>query len=291
MKKKFVNSLKIIILVFVTLVLFFWILPFGKLKKIQNQSYSTRFLDCNGRIIQIVPIPNKDGLRREFTKIEDIPQEIIDAFIEAEDKRFFKHHGVDLLAIFRATRQNISEKKTVSGASTITMQLARIVSPSKNRNVFTKLREAFNAFRIECKLSKKEILELYLNNLPFGFQVEGVTSAARTFFNRGEENPLLLLKLSEVEILAKIPRRPQSYAPKTNHYQYPFHMPHYINFLCSEMQKNKISFPPQINLYVDLNIHLKAENLLSDAVIEFADARLTNGAVYAIENSTGNVLA
>ena len=81
-------------------------------------------------------------------------------FLAAEDKDFFSHRGIDIAAIARAAYQNISSGKRVSGASTITMQLARLIVPAKERTFFAKLREARNALRIERRLSKQAILEL-----------------------------------------------------------------------------------------------------------------------------------
>jgi len=132
--------------------------------------------------VQILPL--EDGLRREFTPISEIPEAVRKSFIEAEDKRFFFHFGVDLIAVARAFFQNVSGGRKVSGASTITMQLARMVSPSDRRDIFAKVKDSVNAVRIEGKLSKKRILELYLNNVPFGKNCEGVTTTARTFYQK-----------------------------------------------------------------------------------------------------------
>ncbi|MCR4733541.1 MAG: transglycosylase domain-containing protein [Treponema sp.] len=243
-----------------TLILTLRLIPYPELTQLQNQSYSSQIYDRNGRLVQITVLEN--GLRREFTPINDIPQNVKKIIIKAEDKRFYFHHGVDYIAAVKALFQNLSAKKTVRGASTITMQLAKIISPSTEHSFSKKLLDIFSAYRIELKLSKKEILELYLNSLPFGMNTEGITSAARTFY--GAE----LTELSDEKIccLATIPRYPNFYNPIKNPdecakkafiiaknfksnadyskieeaahsskaYKYPFNMPHYIFYL----QKN-----------------------------------------------------
>ncbi|MDR1748877.1 MAG: transglycosylase domain-containing protein [Spirochaetaceae bacterium] len=191
-------------------VLFFLLLrflPYRELDAFRNRPYSLRLYDRNRELIQIPPLDN--GLRREFSPLNEIPPELAAAFIAAEDMRFYSHRGIDLRAVLRAAYQNIRGGRRVSGASTITMQLARIISPPRSRTLGAKIAEAWNALRLEMRLSKDEILELYLNSIPFGYQVEGVTSAARTFFSSG----LSMLSPSQMFCLAVIPRRPSAYNP------------------------------------------------------------------------------
>lgn len=192
---------------------FFLILRFSPYRaktEFMSRGISTRIYDGAGELVQIMPL--KDGLRREFIPLEKMPAALPEIFIFSEDKNFYRHHGVDFPAILRAAFQNIKSGRTVSGASTITMQLARIIKPRKRRNVFSKMLEAFDALRLESRLDKKEILELYLNSIPFGFNAEGVASAARAFFSR----PVTELSLEEIFCLAVIPRRPQLYSPIEN---------------------------------------------------------------------------
>lgn len=182
-------------------------LPFPELDAFMQRDWSTRVYDRGGNLIQILAL--EDGIRREFTAYESMPPDAVRIFLAAEDKDFFSHRGIDVAAIARAAYQNISSGKRVSGASTVTMQLARLVVPAKKRTLFAKLREARNALRIERRLSKQAILELYLNSLPFGFQTEGLTSAARNFFAL----PLSELTAEQLCCLAVIPRRPAGYNP------------------------------------------------------------------------------
>lgn len=169
--------------------------------------------DNESKLIEISPL--KNGLRREFTPLNNIPAELVAVFVYAEDSRFFKHGGIDFKATVRAAFQNIMHGRKISGASTITMQLASLIAPSEARKkgaFFLKITELWNALRLEMRLTKNQILELYLNHLPFGFQVEGVTSAARYFFNK----PLSALTREHIFCLALIPRSPRLYNPIVN---------------------------------------------------------------------------
>ncbi|MDR1306084.1 MAG: transglycosylase domain-containing protein [Treponema sp.] len=194
---------------FLGLYLFLRFSPYGALAAFLERPYSTRFYDRRGTLVQIIPL--EDGLRREYVNPETLPPAFTAVFLAAEDERFYSHPGIDPLAVIRAAWQNLRERRTVSGASTITMQLARIIDSRGRlrRNIFSKTGEAFNALRLEARFSKKQIMDLYLNSIPFGFQTEGTASAARNFF----ASDISLLTPAEVFCLAVIPRRPAAYNP------------------------------------------------------------------------------
>ena len=181
--------------------------PYPELGAFLERPYSVRFYDRNGILLQIPSLG--EGLRREFVSLERIPGEIRAVFILAEDRRFYAHPGIDPAAIARAFFQNLRSGRRVSGASTITMQLARIIGKDRGGGLGRKVAEALNALRLEARLSKDEILELYLNAAPFGFQTEGTASAARTFFS----SDLSMLSPAQIFCLAAIPRRPGFYNP------------------------------------------------------------------------------
>ena len=122
-REKFIKFLKVIfslLLIFSLVLLLLKILPVKNLDSFMDRQNSTRFYDSKGNLIYVLPL--EDGLRREYYTIEEIPAQIQKIFIEAEDKDFFRHHGFSVKAFFRAIKQNSTQKKTVSGASTITMQ-------------------------------------------------------------------------------------------------------------------------------------------------------------------------
>ena len=122
--RKFLISVCAVILTMTALHLLFAFLPYSELDSFLRKEYSTRVYDRKNNLVQITPLNN--GLRREYLASAEIPGKVKKAFIKAEDRRFYFHYGVDFFSIFRAFVQNTANKKNVSGASTITMQLAKI---------------------------------------------------------------------------------------------------------------------------------------------------------------------
>jgi penicillin-binding protein 1C len=186
--------------------------PYRDLAAFLARPHSIRFYDRYENLVQI-DSPG-EGLRREFIPLDELPAEIPAVFLAAEDRRFYWHPGVDAPAALRAFSQNLRAGRTLSGASTVTMQLARIIAGKAGggkRGLAAKTLEALNALRLESRFSKRKLLELYLNSIPFGFQTEGVASAARNFFSA---EPAALTP-AEICALAVIPRNPAAYNPFT----------------------------------------------------------------------------
>lgn len=186
--------------------------PYPELEAFLARPFSARVYDRNGILLQIVPL--EGGLRREYVPYGTLEAGgIAKVFVEAEDERFYYHPGVDPLSIVRAALANIAAGRLVSGASTITMQLARIIAADgRGGGLGRKFAEAVNALRLEARFTKKEILEMYLNSTPFGFQTEGLASAARSFFSTEAD----MLTPAQIFCLAVIPRRPALYNPIQN---------------------------------------------------------------------------
>jgi penicillin-binding protein 1C len=217
------KTARTVIAVAVILCLFFGLRfsPYAALDAFLARDCSARFYDRNGVLLQVQAV--EDGVRREYAAdigVEDgdFPPLLRDIVVFSEDRRFFFHWGVDMAAAARAFVQNTQSGQTVSGASTITMQLARIIGGNRrqgwyeNRNLAGKLAEAVNAARLEARFSKKELLVMYLNAAPFGGKTEGFVSAARTFFSKD----LADLSPAEMFVLAVMPRRPALYNPLEN---------------------------------------------------------------------------
>ena len=150
--------------------------------------------------------------RRITVRIEDTPQDLINAILAAEDDRFFSHHGVDPLGVVRALIANLKSRETRQGASTITMQVARNYFLSREKTYTRKLKEALLAFRLERELLKLQILELYVNKIFLGHRSFGFQAAAAFYYNR----PLDELTLAQLAMLAGLPKAPSSINPVSN---------------------------------------------------------------------------
>jgi penicillin-binding protein 1A len=150
--------------------------------------------------------------RRIFVPIQAIPKPVINAFLSAEDKNFYNHHGVDPVSILRATITDVSRfraNRRPVGASTITQQVAKNMLLSNEVSIERKIKEILLATRIEAALPKERILELYLNEIYLGSGAYGVAAAALTYFDK----PLDELTLGEAAFLAGLPKAPNRYSP------------------------------------------------------------------------------
>ncbi len=286
--------------------------PYPEAKRFREKERSVRFYDRNGILLQVSSV--EDGLKREWTDWEKIPKKVKKAFLKAEDRRFFFHPGVDIFSATAAAIQNARAKRTVRGASTITMQLVKMASPKSERSMAKKIGEVFNAFRIEARFSKRKIFELYLNSVPFGQNCEGVASAARTFFGKELKD----LTDEEIACLAIIPRRPGGYNPIQNpescaaraaevfsydynellkaakgagRFSYPFEMPHYIEYVKRQLKSSAKRMPFEKSLTASLEVQKNAEGFLREAAKIARGSRIANSALLLIDNSDASVLA
>lgn len=145
-------------------------------------------------------------------RLQDLPRHVPQAFLAIEDQRFYDHGGVDEWALLRAAAVNIAAGETVQGGSTITQQLVKNLFLTPKRTLTRKLQEIALAARVERRLTKDEILELYLNRVYLGEQAYGVDAAARRYFGR----PATALTPAQAAMLAALPKAPSSYAPTAN---------------------------------------------------------------------------
>jgi penicillin-binding protein 1A len=146
---------------------------------------------------------------RETTSYEDIPEQLVEAFIASEDQRFYEHNGIDKRGIMRAVRANLLNRDVVEGASTITQQLARIVFLDQERSFQRKAREALLALKMEENLDKNQILERYLNLVYLGAGAYGIADAAWIYFGKTVDQ----LTLAESALIAGMAPAPSLYSP------------------------------------------------------------------------------
>jgi membrane peptidoglycan carboxypeptidase len=148
--------------------------------------------------------------RREIVTLDQVPQAMIDATLGAEDKTFWKNPGIDVLGILRAARDDLLHRNVVSGASTITQQLVKQRIVGDEVSLTRKIKEAILAVEVTRTYSKKQILELYLNQIYYGNQAYGIKAAAETYFGKAD---LSTLTLAESALLAGLPQAPSILDP------------------------------------------------------------------------------
>ena len=178
------------------------------LDRIYAQPKSSIVCDASGNAVTALSA----GQNRVWTSIDDIPEQLRNAFLAAEDQRFYEHHGISVRRILAAFVSNLRTRSYGQGASTITQQLIKLTHLSGVKTLSRKAQEAFLALQLERQLSKDEILECYLNTVYFGKGAYGVASAAQTYFSK----ELSELTLAESALLAGVIKAPSSYAPHIN---------------------------------------------------------------------------
>ncbi len=174
-----------------------------------NPPKTTQIFDRNGRLVANV----FDKEHRLYVPYDEIPGRVIEALVAIEDTLFFEHHGVNPEAIFRAIIKDIKARKLVEGASTLTQQLVKSTLLTREKKIKRKIKEALLAIRLEYDLTKKEILERYLNAIFFGHGYYGIKTAAKGYFRKELDE----LTLKEIAVLVGLPKAPSAYDP-TRHY-------------------------------------------------------------------------
>jgi penicillin-binding protein 1C len=173
----------------------------------QASERSTVVLDREGRLLR--PFVMADGRWRMPVTLEEVDPRYIDMLIAYEDRRFWSHPGVDGFALLRAGSQMLRQGRIVSGGSTLTMQVARLLEPREERSLRAKARQALRALQLERQFSKAGILELYLALAPFGGNIEGVRAASLAWFGREPKR----LSLAESALLVALPQAPETRRP------------------------------------------------------------------------------
>lgn len=165
-----------------------------------------RFYDRNEQLI--ATLISSDGFYRMHVPLERISPLFVQTLLLQEDRYFYRHFGVNPLAIVRAAASNVAEQRIVSGGSTLTMQLARMLE-RRERTLWAKSIEAFRAVQLELRYSKAEILAYYLAKAPYGGNIEGLQAAAFAYFGKPASN----LSPGEIALLVALPKAPNRFRP------------------------------------------------------------------------------
>jgi penicillin-binding protein 1A len=169
--------------------------------------YAVTFLDRTG-----AEIGQRGIIQRDSVPVDEIPDHLIKAVLATEDSRFFEHIGIDFIGLARAMSENVRANSVVQGGSTITQQVAKNLFLTNERSMERKIKEAFLALWLEVNLSKKEILQLYLDRSYMGGGTFGMAAAADFYFDKG----LKEVNLAEAAMLAGLFKAPGNYAPHIN---------------------------------------------------------------------------
>jgi penicillin-binding protein 1C len=294
---------------FVLFLLLNWIFPVPSTKE-----YSTIVTDNKGEVVHA--FLTADQQWRMKTELNEISPLLRTTIIEKEDKYFFRHPGINPIAMSRAFFKNLFRMKRTSGASTITMQVARALEP-KRRTYWNKLIEIFRAFQLEWKYSKEEILQLYLNLVPYGGNIQGVKSASLLYFKKNPDH----LSLAEIVALSIIPNRPSSLVMGKNNdlilkernrwlqqfanekiftqkeiadaLNEPLNasrgvVPKYLPHLAYRLKKQGGDI---IHTHIQINTQLKTEKLVEDYSRTLSLKNIRNAAVVILDNTTHRIIS
>ncbi|QWW70886.1 penicillin-binding protein 1C [Rhizobium sp. WYJ-E13] len=176
----------------------------------QAVAVSPEVLDADGQLLRAFATPQ--GRWRLKTRVSDVDPQFIRMLIAYEDQRFYAHSGIDVWALGRAALQFVSNGRIVSGASTLSMQVARLIEPREGRSLSAKLLQVVRAVQIERRLSKEEILDLYLTHAPYGGNLEGVRAASLAYFGKEPKR----LTVAEAALLVALPQLPERRRPDRN---------------------------------------------------------------------------
>ncbi len=313
------NKKRIILILLAGFVLwlFFYFISFDE-SVFTHQALSSVFVDQQGEPLRRL-LANDSSYTQTCTLAEISPH-FLRAIVLVEDKHFYSHKGVRISSLVRALFSNISSRKVVSGGSTITMQLAKMVYFHHKRHLWNKISEVFKALKFELHLKKEKILAEYVNRLPFGNMIYGVKEAARYYFDKDPSQ----LSLNQAIYLALIPKSPSRYNPKKhlhnlqtrwfkilnlfmkkNHIsqdefsrarqegiefgmrEFPFMAPHFIDMLKERYLGEKI--PARVHTTINRNIQITVEGIIRAHLLRLRDFGVGSAAVVVINNHTHQV--
>ncbi|OGD79625.1 hypothetical protein A2368_02730 [Candidatus Collierbacteria bacterium RIFOXYB1_FULL_49_13] len=290
----------------------------------QPPAQNTKIFDRHGKLLFEL---YQDERRRTVT-LDDVPPSTINAFLSIEDRNFYSHHGISISGIIRALKSNLSHQ-TLQGGSTLTQQLVRNTLLTKEKTLTRKVKEIILSLQAESLLTKDQILELYLNQIPFGGQIYGLATAASVYFDL----PVRDLSLAQSSFLAGLPQSPTTYSPYTDPaaakhrqiqvlqamvesgfitpeeaqaaadtpltikaYTQPIEAPHFVMFVRDLLEQSipyTFLYQGGLNIYttLDLDLQHQIDTILWEAKSSLKKYQVSNAAALVIAPKTGEILA
>lgn len=321
----FVAIVLLVIATFVFLPLFAFNLPSPD-KIVRREGFSTKILDRSGQPLYEIFTDE----RRSPVDIKDVPEYLKQATIAIEDKNFYQHQGFDLFGILRGFSRIFTQGRA-QGGSTLTQQLVKNVLLTSERSLMRKIKEFMLAIQIENKYSKDEILQMYLNEAPYGGNTRGVESASQMYFGKSVSE----LTLIESAILAGLPQRPSYYSPFTGDKEAyitrteavlrrmredgyitkeqeeqvvselpnvkfadrgsNFKAPHFVQYVQRILEDRygaaALESGLRVTTTLDLSLQEEAQKIVSEEIDKVKNLKITNGAAIVINPETGEILA
>ncbi len=323
----FLGSLSTIIFVAIPLAAYLWLraLPNPSMLTVRDIDVTTKVFDRNGALLyEIYADQNRTPL-----SLAQIPKHVVQATIAIEDKNFYSHQGFSLSGITRAARETLFHGR-VQGGSTITQQLIKSALLTPQVTISRKIKEVILAFWAERLYSKNQILEMYLNQVPYGGTAWGIESAAQTYFGKSAKD----LSLAEAALLAGLPAAPSEYSPFGTHVDRAFsrqgevlrrmvedryisedqakealsqeirfakprigiRAPHFVMYIKEILERR---YGPRlmergglrIQTSLDLSIQERVEEIVHSNITKLASLRVGNGAAIVTDPRTGEILA
>lgn len=291
---------------------------------LQPNRNSTKLFDRKGRLLYEI----YNDKQFEYIALNKIPDDLVNATIAIEDDEFYKHPGIRPLSIIRAAKATFLDSE-IQGASTITQQLIKNVLLSPERTYTRKIKEAVLALMVEQRFSKAQIIELYLNNTPYGGTAWGVQSASKKFFGKD----VWELSLAESSMLAGLPLSPTAYSPfndfekakarqsfvlrrmlelgyideaafnkakeekvsLASQKEY-IRAPHFVNYIRDELVdrygQRMVEFGGlTVKTTLDLDLQDKTQEIVTNEVNKSQDLNISNGAALVLDVNTGEILS
>jgi penicillin-binding protein 1C len=280
-----------------------------------EDDFSILHIDAQNRLVRITL--SDSGRYRIKMGLDGISEYVKKGFVEYEDKSFYYNPGINPFAVARAIYLNTEKGRVVSGGSTITLQIAKLIEPKKKRTFSAKISEVFRALQLTLRYPKDKLLEIYLNTIPMGGNIEGVAAASYFYFNK----PPSQLSLGEAATLIALPKQPGRLRPDKmleaaygardavleriapglkippemvkmaemekypgRRFINPGRLPHLVN--------RKFTGGGFVrNYFIDNNIQAACEYQLKNAISRLSKKGVHNGAIMVVENKTGRVIA
>jgi len=323
--KIFIGVFSGLVIIFIYFFIFYKLPSPQSLKNFKATPLSTHILDRNGKLLYQLYQKQK----RSPVKIDELPKYVYQASISIEDKSFYQHNGISIFGgMLRAIKDTLLRQQ-LQGGSTITQQLVKSALLIPERTVQRKIREIILAIWTEKIFTKNEILELYLNQIPYGGAVYGVEEASQRFFNK----PAKKLTLEEAAFLAGLPQAPSQYSPYNNPdlavkrrnevlkamfeqkyidkkaydkakkskivvkpFEEKIKAPHFVFYIKNLLEQKYSTLEIEqgglkVTTTLDLDIQTEAEKILKEEIEDAKELDVTNGAVLITRPPTGEILA